>query len=484
MNNPAVWLLAALLAPCGLLAVRYWQRALFAVFVLMVFEGALRKWAFPSAQALLYLVKDAILLAVYLGFMLDSRKNLLSPKGVGLIKIVLGIGFVFGCMEVFNSNSPSILVGLIGVKTYFLYAPIAFILPYAIKSREHLFVLIRRYLIMAIPVAILGFAQIMAGPGSSLNTYVSHSEDSEAMLAVFGEENLVRTSGTFSYISGYTAFLSFIGFLAIGYNMTRGWRLKKNMAPVLALALVIGAMFTTGSRAPVYILLATSPVILCLAAARGVLSSRTAMRLCVLIPVIAIVALSVSPRATEAFMARAGEGDSSYTLMRLFSPLYQTIGVLSDGPALGMGIGTTHPSALTIMGAGWPWWLPDELITEDEMARVTVELGLIGLVLVYFLRFLIAAFALRCAMRFKDPGYRALGIVLMVNLAMGIIAPVMLNATIGLYYWGSLGLVLTMRRLEESAGTEFRRVLARGAEQTKNYEPVMPMAGAAGRRLS
>src|ERR1700738_3822039 len=315
-GNPALWLLAALAAPCALLAVRYWQRALFAVFVLMVFEGALRKWAFPWAQAQIYLVKDVILLGVYLGFILDGRRKLFSPKGVGFIKNVLGLSFVFGCFEVLNPNSPSILVGLVGMKTYFLYAPVAFILPYAITSREHLFVLIRRYLIMAIPVAVLGFVQIMAGPGSSLNTYVSHSEDSEAILSYFGEENLVRTSGTFSYISGYTAYLTFIGFLAIGYNITRGWLLKKNMAPVLTLALVIGAMFTTGSRAPVWTLLATSPVILWLAASRGVLSSRTAIRLCVLIPVIAIVALSVSPQASEAFMARAAEGGSSDTLDR------------------------------------------------------------------------------------------------------------------------------------------------------------------------
>src|ERR1700730_6855032 len=477
MNNPAVWLLAALLAPCALLAVRYWQHALFTVFVLMVFEGVLRKWAFPSAQAQLYLVKDGILLALYLGFILDSRKNLPSPKGVGLIKIVLGIGFVFGCIEVFNPNSPSILVGLICVKTYFLYAPIAFILPYAIKSREHLFVLIRRYLIMAIPVAVLGFVQIMAGPGSSLNTYVSHSEDSEAVLSYFGEENFVRTSGTFSYISGYTAFLSFIGFLAIGYNMTRGWRLKKNMAPVLALALVIGAMFTTGSRGPVWTLLATGPVILWLAAARGVLSSRTAMRLCVLIPVIAIVALSVSPQAVEAFMARAASGGgSSETLDRLFSPLFQTIMALSDGPALGMGIGATHPAAMTIMGVDWPWWLQD-LITEDEMARVTVELGVIGLILVYSVRLLIAAFALRSAMTFKDPSYRALGIVLAVYLALGMIEPIMLNVTLGLYYWGPLCLVLTMRRWEQSAGVEFGTVPVRRADQITKLQPVMPMGG-------
>jgi hypothetical protein len=197
-----------------------------------------------------------------------------------------------------------------------------------------------------------------------------------------------------------------------------------------------------------------------LAATSGVLSSRTAMRLCVLIPVIAIVAMNISPRATQAFMERAG-GTEATTLERLFSALDQTIGVLSDAPALGMGIGTTHPSALTIMGVNWAWWLPDELFTEGEMARVTVELGFIGLIFIYFLRVLIAAFALRCAMAFKEPAYRALGIVFTANLAMGIIVPIMLNVTAGLYYWGSLGLVLTMRRLEQSAGRKLGKVLVR-----------------------
>jgi hypothetical protein len=204
LDNPAVWLFAALAVPCALLAIKYWQGALFGVFVLVVFEGALRKWAFPWAQAQIYLVKDAILLAVYLGFILDSRRNLPAPTGTGLIKLGLLACFVWGCIEVFNPNSPSILVGLIGLKAYFLYAPVAFILPYAIKSREHLFVLIRRYLIMAIPVAVLGFIQIMAGPESSLNVYVSQSEDAPEMLAYFGhdEDLFVRTSGTFSYVSG------------------------------------------------------------------------------------------------------------------------------------------------------------------------------------------------------------------------------------------------------------------------------------------
>ena len=174
--------------------------------------------------------------------------------------------------------------------------------------------------------------------------------------------------------------------------MARGWRLKNNISPILALVLVVGAMFTTGSRAPVFTLIATGPIILWLAASNGLLSSRTAMRLCVLIPVLAIGALSISPRATEAFMARAGEADSSYTLMRVFSPLDQTLGVLSYGPVLGFGIGTTNNAAFTIMGTADPWWLHG-LLVEDEMARVTEELGVIGLLLNYFLRFLIAAFS-------------------------------------------------------------------------------------------
>jgi hypothetical protein len=73
-------------------------------------------YANGPAQAYIYLVKDAILLAVYLGFILDGRRYESELRGVGLIKIVLIISFLFGSIEVLNPNSPSILVGLIGLK--------------------------------------------------------------------------------------------------------------------------------------------------------------------------------------------------------------------------------------------------------------------------------------------------------------------------------------------------------------------------------
>ncbi len=161
------------------------------------------------------------------------------------------------------------------------------------------------------------------------------------------------------------------------------------------------------------------------------------------------MALNLSPQAYEGFADRVNDSGDS-TLTRLFTPIAQTLEALSGAPALGIGIGTTHPSAMTIMGTDWPWWLQG-VLTEAEMARVTVELGLVGLILTYLLRFLIAALALRSALSFKDPVNRSFGIVLAVHLGLGIIGSVILNPTAGLYYWGAFGLVLAMRRLEQTA---------------------------------
>jgi len=426
-GNPATLLFAATAPVAIIVAVRYWRNALFGVFVLLVFEGALRKWAFPGAQAQLYFGKDIILLGAYIGFLLDGRRGQFALKDANAIKIGLILAFAFGCIEVINPYSPSILVGLMGLKMYFLYAPLAFILPYAIKSRQHLLYLIWCYLLIAIPVAMLGFVQSAAGPDSFINTY-----------------------------AGYTTYLMFIAFLALGYNIAQGWRIRKNIVPLAALTLVVGAMFTTGSRSPVYTLIATGPVILWWAVTTGVLPLRTAMRLCILLPILGVVALNLSPQAYEAFTERA-QGSSDSTIDRLLSPAVQTLEALSNAPALGTGIGTTHPSALAIVGATWSWWL-EGLQTETEMARVTVELGAIGLLLIFGLRIMVVVFALRSAFLFRGPVYRAFGFVLTVHLALGLINSIMLSATEGLYYWGALGLVFAMRRLEQAERTKAETV--------------------------
>ena len=446
------------------LAIRRWQQMILGVFVLLVFEGALRKWALPSAQAEIYFLKDLLLVLAYIGFVIQRPASRSVLQDERPITIVLVFVFIYSLMEVFNPNSPSVLIGLIGLKAYFLYAPLAFILPYAIKSRTHLFWLIWCYLLLAIPVAILGFIQVAAGPESGLNTYVSHTEG-ESLLAQFGASyELVRTSGTFSYITGYTTFLTVIALLAIGFNSAQGWRLKNNLVPVTALVLVVGAMFTTGSRTTFYSLFATAPLFLILGLRAGVLTTNVAVRLCALLPLIVFAAMNLSPEAVQAFSHRASHADDP--VERLLGPMTQAIEAISNAPIFGMGIGVTHNSALSVMGALELWWLDANLVFEGETARVAVELGAIGFVLVYALRIVIVAFALRCVFSYKDQAYRCLGIAMVANLSLGLIVPVVNNVTAGLYYWGSLGLLLCMRRLERDVG--WREELLGTPDQTRH----------------
>jgi hypothetical protein len=334
----------------------------------------------------------------------------------------------------------------LGLKAYFLYAPIAFILPYAIRTRDTFDRLIKWYVLLAIPVAILGFIQTIAGPESFLNTYVGQSDDAAGAVR-FGRENqLVRATGTFSYISGYAVYLIFIAFLAIAYNFARNWRIKNNILPLISLTLIIGAMFTTGSRGPVYILIASVPIMSCLALMTGALSIKAAGRLVILLAFIGIAALSISSRAFNAFQERA-LGASDSTFERLLGPLVEMTKAISEAPLLGFGTGTAQAAAVAIMGSDWASWLQG-LVLETEMARVVVEIGVIGWILVYGLRMLIVVYALRSLWLFKDPAYRSFGIVLSIYLALAMIGNITFDPTANFYFWSAFGLVLVMRSLE------------------------------------
>src|SRR5580693_3277145 len=127
-------LLVAAGAGITLWAVFRWRAALQLVMVLLVFEGALRKWLFPGAQDLVYLGKDAILLGAYLGYFRQSSQLRYKPPALTLLYSLLAFGAMYGLLEIFNPNLPNLLVGAFGFKAYFLYVPLLFVLPAAFPS--------------------------------------------------------------------------------------------------------------------------------------------------------------------------------------------------------------------------------------------------------------------------------------------------------------------------------------------------------------
>ena len=130
---------------------RRWRGAVQAALVLLIFEGAIRKWLVPGAQDLVYFAKDVLLLGAYLGFLRDRPRLRLRLPALPLLYGVLVLSVLFGLLEVFNPNLPSLLLGALGFKAYFFYVPLLFVLPAVFPDDASLARAMRKYLLIAIP---------------------------------------------------------------------------------------------------------------------------------------------------------------------------------------------------------------------------------------------------------------------------------------------------------------------------------------------
>ena len=228
-----------------------WQKLIWTVMFLVVFEGAIRKWIVPGFQAQVYLLKDGLLCLAYIDF-LSSRA--VSPpihlKIMGGLKVLLMLSFLYFTLQVLNPNSPSVVLSIVGLKNYLLYAPLVFIVPHMFLSAKDLESKLRKYALIMIPLAALGLVQFSFGSDHWINGYLDHDSENLRLASMFGSEGTekARTSGTFSYIGGYTTFLTVTLFLGLGLAASQRWQLSASRWYVLLVIVSVAAIFTTGSR--------------------------------------------------------------------------------------------------------------------------------------------------------------------------------------------------------------------------------------------
>ena len=95
-----------------------------------------------------------------------------------------------------------------------------------------------------------GRISVLSPPNSPINTYVAGEEVDIATFGGSDEINRARITGTFSYISGFAAYLAVCPTLLLSVITSK---LNKVWLAILmgALALLMGNMLMTGSRGPV-----------------------------------------------------------------------------------------------------------------------------------------------------------------------------------------------------------------------------------------
>ncbi len=429
-------------------AMNRWKQSFQVAMVLVILEGAIRKWLMPGAQDLVYFAKDVLFLGAYAGYLRSRDRVRYQAPSMPALRIALVAGAVLGLLEIFNPKLPNLLVGMLGFKAYFFYVPFLYVMPAVFASDVELARFLRRYILLSVPVGLLAMAQFFSPATSALNTYARGGEEG-GFATTFGSSTFVRVTGTFSYISGYSSYLFATAILILALLSAIKWRFKGHLVIYLALGMTFFGMLMTGSRGPVFTLALLFPFYWYLAVVRERQGGAIFGRLMIGFALLAVFLSYAAPEALEAFQDRAfGSSDSS---SRYSAPFLSPFEIIGDAGPFGYGIGATHQTAAAVTKGIAPYSWLDGLITEVESGRIMLELGPVGFLLVYWVRIYLIFFALRQVFALRTGFHRALAIAAFLFFLAQLPGNLVFDVTADVYYWFLGGLLMTVMRLDRPA---------------------------------
>jgi len=427
-----------------LLAAQDWRRSVKAVLILVVLEGALRKWVLPQASQFIYFLKDFVLIGAYLRYFLLSRSQNQIFTKTPVILTLLGCMAVWGGLQAFNPSLGSVVIGLFGIKNYFLYIPLIWLVPQIFETEEELYQFIRNYLLLLIPVGLLAIAQFFSPPTSPLNIYAWGEEAPGIAVSGLGT---VRVTGTFSYLSGYTTYL--LACLCLLLPMLtrpqpRLWQLL-TLTEVVLLAIT---SFMTLSRG---VILGSILMILGYLGIQALVNFSSffhSVRKIFLPALIGFIVLSQSFRsAFDSFFTRAAANED--VPGRITDSFIEPIRNLKLKGLDGYGLGSTFQGNFMLRKTFH--LSPGELIPvyyESEMGRIALEVGPVGFFLWYGLRLILLYSLFKVYLKLSHPFLRQLALSAFVYQGVTFISQVVYNHTANVYHWFFYGFILLLPHLQ------------------------------------
>jgi hypothetical protein len=228
-----------------------WRAGVLLFLVWLLFEDLARKYL--GNNMAVYVAKDVLIGIAYFSFFIAKRNrrvDVFQPP----FRLPLLFFFWFAVIQVFNTWSPSILYGLLGLKLYFYYVPLMF-LGYAMLERPKD---LERLLIVNIGagmmIAALGIAQSVLGirfltPDDSADELYALSHVTR--FSPISHQEVLATSSVFVSAGRFSFYLILLWILVFG---SLGYMLLSRRAGakygVLAIGIVTVAVMITGTRLP------------------------------------------------------------------------------------------------------------------------------------------------------------------------------------------------------------------------------------------
>jgi hypothetical protein len=347
---------------------------IFVVYFLLIFEGVLRKWIFPSFSNYLFFVRDPFVLLIYfLALKTDIYKKFSLPVYFGIALSCFGA--VLGLFQLFNAKLPMFILAY-GWRNYFFLIPLAGIIENVFTEFDFRR-LIKFTCYISIPSFFLCFLQSISPATSFLNTGSGLGANKFRTMGV--DSQFIRPAGFFTSSFGQSLFLTCLfAFLIIIYLK---WKTKKIQINAswfnFILALAIFSVAISGQRGTIFNIL----VVLACSNFMATFLSRTKFRILLRMSLslflISIIALLIFPKHLNALKQRFLGGTETtahsrelklkLTIARLTGPATLFLDRLHDIPIQGYGLGAASNAAgrLRLTNARY----------EDEWSKHIMELG-------------------------------------------------------------------------------------------------------------
>ena len=365
------------------------------ILLFTTLSGAVRKWV-VSASAVSNAILFIQLLAPFAFAVLVHKLPDTRSRHFHLVLILLTVLFVVMAANPLNNT---IFHGIIGVIIHLGFWLMVFIY---LENRTIIPIekLTQILLLLTVMEFVLSYTQYVLPEDHILNKYASE----EGIYSIAKVGNLIRTTGTFSYLSGFGSFITFIAFVTWG----QGVRPQNTWYQWLFLGMGVLMSLFSGARAIILIMVVFSIFSLLPYLHFHALVPMLVRSMAILIiatyglfqlPLFKLGVANMQKRVTE----NVEDGE---THTRIIGTVTEIIDFRGKYPILGVGLGSTYQGANSIWGESY--YLKNYGYYEEEGERIILEGGYV----LYFVRVLL--FVLMFKKMYCPWPYKVLLFVLML----------------------------------------------------------------------
>ena len=344
---------------------KFLKRLIWLYLILLLTEGAMRKWGPSSLATPLLIVRDPVVILIY---MVAMSRGLFPANGFVMATFLLAIACFAASLLAPDTN---LVVTLIGLRCYFLHIPLVFVMEKALDE-EDLWAMGKFLLWFTLPETLLCVTQFY----TTQNHWSNLSVGGQVTEGMTGANGHFRPSGTFSFTTGVAEFYPLALGALLGFMLT-----KQKISTFLSIA----AGVSIAVAVPVSIS-RTNAVTCALVLLVGGLSlfalprpPRLIMRTVLVLGLVTMIAswMPHFDEGVDAFSARwtnsTGADVSGFQeniVGRFFRDLLPPADLFFSTPLVGWGVGRG-----TLMAQGYLTGARGFIMGENEWPRVVLEMG-------------------------------------------------------------------------------------------------------------